>query len=55
MKEKGGGECFQRKFELVALTEMKLKGKGDVSWCEVNVIIASVQRWKELGKGWPSC
>ena len=31
------------KFELLALKETKLKGNGEVSWCEVNGIIASVQ------------
>ena len=31
------------KFKLLALTEMKLKGNGEVSWCEVNGIIASIQ------------
>ena len=42
------------KFELLALTETKLEGKGEVSWSEVNVINAGVQEMKELGKGWPS-
>ena len=28
------------KFELLALTETKLKGKGEVSWSGVNVIFA---------------
>ena len=31
------------KFELLALTETKLKGKGEVSWSGVNVIIVGVQ------------
>ena len=31
------------KFELLALTETKLKGKGEVSWSGVNVIFAGVQ------------
>ena len=26
------------KFELLALTETKLKGEGEVSWCGVNCI-----------------
>ena len=43
------------RFELFALKESKLKGKGEVTWCGVNGIIADVRRWKELGKGWPSC
>ena len=30
-------------FELLALTETKLKGNGEVLWCEVNGIIAGVQ------------
>ena len=43
------------KFESLALTETKLKGKGEVSWSGVDVIFAVFRRWKELGKGWPSC
>ena len=31
------------KFEFLALTKTKLKGNGEVSWCVVNCIIASVQ------------
>ena len=31
------------KFELLALTETKLKRKGEVSWCGVHGIIAGVQ------------
>ena len=31
------------KFELVALTETKLKGKGEISWSGVKVIFAGVQ------------
>ena len=45
----------EAKFELLALTETKLKGNGEVSWCGVNGIIAVFSRWKELGKGWASC
>ena len=38
-KEGGGGRCFQNgKFELLALTETKLKDK-EVSGFEVNVIV----------------
>ena len=33
-------------FEFLASTETKLKGKGEVSWCGVNVIIAGVQEMK---------
>ena len=36
------------KFELLALTETKLKGKGEVS-------LPVFRRWKELGKVWLSC
>ena len=32
------------KFKLLALTEKKLKGKGEVSWYGVNGIIAGVQK-----------
>ena len=35
------------KYELLALTEMKLKGNGEISWCGANGIIAGVQ---ELGR-----
>ena len=31
------------KFELLAFTEMKLKGNGEVSWFGVNGIIAGIQ------------
>ena len=31
------------KFELLALTEKRLRGNGEVSQCKVNCIIASVQ------------
>ena len=31
------------KFELLALTETKLKGDGEITWCGVNGIIAGVQ------------
>ena len=43
------------KFELIALMEAKLKGKEEVSWSGVNVIFLVFRKWKELGKGWPSC
>ena len=39
------------KFELPALMETKLKGKGDVSWCGVNGIIASIQEMERARKG----
>ena len=32
------------KFKLLAFTDMKLKGNGEVSWCGVDGIIASVQK-----------
>ena len=31
------------KFDLLALTETKLKGEGEVSWVKVNGIICGVQ------------
>ena len=34
------------KFELLALTETKLKGNGEVTWCVVKGIIAGVQEIK---------
>ena len=39
------------KFELLALTEMKLKGMGKVSWSGVNVIIAGVQEMERTRDG----
>ena len=43
---------FQKvKFELLALTETKWKGKGEVSWCGVNGIIAGVQEIERARKG----
>ena len=33
----------EKKCELFALTETKLKGNGEVSWCGVDGIITSVQ------------
>ena len=36
-------DIYKEKFELLALTETKLKGNGEVSWCGVNDIIAGVQ------------
>ena len=32
------------KFELLALTETKLKGNGEVSWCGANGIIEVLRR-----------
>ena len=31
------------KFELLALTETKLKGEGEISWCGFNGIITGAQ------------
>ena len=39
------------KFELLVLTETKLKGKGEVSWCRVNGIIAGVQKRERAKEG----
>ena len=39
------------KFELLALTETKLKRKGEVSWCGVNGIIAGVQEMERAREG----
>ena len=36
------------KFELLALTEKKLKGNGEVSCCGVNGIIADVQELERV-------
>ena len=41
-REEGVNVFRERKLELLAWTETKLKGKGEASWCEVNDIIASV-------------
>ena len=41
------------KFDLLALTEMKLKGEGEVSWVEVDGIISGVQEM-ERAKEWVS-
>ena len=39
------------KFELLALAEMKLKGNGEVSWCGVNGITASLQEMERAREG----
>ena len=41
----------EKKFELLALTETKLKGKGEVSWLGVKVIIAGVQEMERSRDG----
>ena len=38
------------KFELLALTEIKLKGNGEVSWCRVNGIIDDSQEMEREEK-----
>ena len=44
MKREEVVDTFKKgKFKLLALTETKLKGKGEVSWSRVNVIFAGVQ------------
>ena len=52
--EEGIDVFREGKFEMLALTETKLKGNGKISWCGVNGIIGMFKRWKELGKVWPS-
>ena len=45
-------DTFQNgKFDLLALTETKLKGEGEVSWIEVDVIISGVQEIERARKG----
>ena len=39
------------KFELLALTETKLKGKGEVSWSGVNIIFAGVHEMEKAREG----
>ena len=39
------------KFELLALMKMKLKGNGEVPWCVVYGIIASVQKRERVREG----
>ena len=51
-KREEAGEVFrERKFELLALTETKLKRNGEVSWCGVKGIIAGVQEMERARKG----
>ena len=45
------GVFRERKFELLALKETKLKGNGEVLWCGVNGIIAGVQEIKRAREG----
>ena len=39
------------KFEFLALTETKLKGKGEVSWSGVNVILTGVHEMERAREG----
>ena len=39
------------KFELLALTETKLKGNRKISWCGVNGFIDSVQEMERAREG----
>ena len=39
------------KIELVALTETKLKGNGEVSGCEINGIISCIQEMERAREG----
>ena len=43
------------KFELLALTETKFKGNGEISWCGVNDIIAGVQEMERAREGVAQC
>ena len=52
MKRKEVVDIFKDgKLELLALTETKLKGKGEVSWSGVNVIFLGVQE-TERAREW---
>ena len=45
-------DIFKRgKFELLALTKTKLKGEGEVSWVEVNVISSGIQKMERAREG----
>ena len=41
----------EENFELLAMTETKLKGNGEVSWCGVNGIIACSQEMEKDKEG----
>ena len=41
----------KRKFDLLALTKTKLKGKEKVSWSGVNVLIAGLQEMERAREG----
>ena len=49
---RGKVDIFKKgKFDFLPLTEMKLKGEGDVSWIKVNGIIYSVQEVERAREG----
>ena len=51
-KRKEVVDVFRKgKFELLALSETKLKGNGEVSWCGINSIIADVQEMERAREG----
>ena len=52
-EEGGSGGRFQKGklFELLALTDTKLKGNGEVSWCGVNSIIGCFQEMERTREG----
>ena len=50
-KEKVVDIFKKEKFELLALTETKLKGKGEVSWVKVSGIISGVQEMERAREG----
>ena len=42
-------DAFRKgKFDLLALTETKVKGNGEVSWYGVNDTLPVFRRWKDL-------
>ena len=44
--KRSGRCCYKGKFELLALSERKLKGNGEVPWCGVNGIVQLLKRFK---------
>ena len=50
-REEVVGIFEKAKFELLDLTEMKLKGKGEVSWFGVNFIFTGVQEMERAREG----
>ena len=44
-------DVFKGTFELLALTETKLEGKGEVSWSRVSVIFAGVHEMDRAREG----